>query len=330
MQCLLAVMSTLLSYSHSFSIYKSVRETPHVSPYFASKKPINLRYHSTQKAKNHGTSASSTTSISLSAIAEGPSYTPTEVISVNFFFSRKCNYSCKFCFHTAKSDYSLPLDKALEGIRLLKDAGCQKINFAGGEPFLHPFELGMMAHESSELGMAVSIISNASRINPQWMEKFGSYVDMLGVSLDSFDPITNGLIGRGGESNNKHVSRVLQVRNLCEKYNIKFKVNTVVNALNWEEDMNENIKLLNPMRWNVFQVLLLHGENSGENRDLRDSRSLLITSDMFQAFVDRHRFSCPQLVAEPNDLMQDSYLMLDEKMRFLNCQNGEKIQLNLY
>jgi radical S-adenosyl methionine domain-containing protein 2 len=75
---------------------------------------------------------------------EGDAYTSSERISVKFFFSRKCNYSCKFCFHTAKNDYNLPLEKVNEGIKLLKEAGCEKINFAGGEPFLYPFELGMM------------------------------------------------------------------------------------------------------------------------------------------------------------------------------------------
>jgi radical S-adenosyl methionine domain-containing protein 2 len=47
--------------------------------------------------------------------------------------------------------------------------------------------------------------------------------------------------------------------------------------------------------------------------------------DMSQSFVNRHHAACPQLVAEPNNLMKDSYLMLDEKMRFLSCQNGSKI-----
>jgi radical S-adenosyl methionine domain-containing protein 2 len=132
------------------------------------------------------------------------------------------------------------------------------------------------------------------------------------------------LIGRGGDTDNKHLSRVLNVRDLCEKYNIKFKVNTVVSTLNWKEDMNANINLLNPMRWKVFQVLLLQGENSGANGDLKDVQNLLITHDMFQSFVDRHSAAFPQLVAEPKNLMKDSYLMLDEKMRFLNCQNGSK------
>ena len=31
--------------------------------------------------------------------------------SVNYHFTRQCNYSCGFCFHTAKTSYVLPEDE---------------------------------------------------------------------------------------------------------------------------------------------------------------------------------------------------------------------------
>lgn len=43
--------------------------------------------------------------------------------SVNYHFTRRCNYKCGFCFHTAKTSFVLPLDEAKRGFRLLKDAG---------------------------------------------------------------------------------------------------------------------------------------------------------------------------------------------------------------
>lgn len=63
---------------------------------------------------------------------------PDAPISVNYFPSRKCNYSCGFCFHTETSSYVLPTSEAKRGLRLLKDAGMRKLNIAGGEPFLFP------------------------------------------------------------------------------------------------------------------------------------------------------------------------------------------------
>ena len=44
-------------------------------------------------------------------------------VSVNYHFTRKCNYKCGFCFHTAKTSFVLPLDAAKTGLRMLKAAG---------------------------------------------------------------------------------------------------------------------------------------------------------------------------------------------------------------
>jgi radical S-adenosyl methionine domain-containing protein 2 len=54
-----------------------------------------------------------------------------EPISVNYHFTRQCNYACKFCFHTAKTSHVEPLENAKRGIKMLVDAGMKKLNFAG-------------------------------------------------------------------------------------------------------------------------------------------------------------------------------------------------------
>ena len=43
--------------------------------------------------------------------------------SVNYHFTRQCNYKCGFCFHTAKTSHLLELEEAKRGLRLLKQAG---------------------------------------------------------------------------------------------------------------------------------------------------------------------------------------------------------------
>lgn len=50
--------------------------------------------------------------------------TPT---SVNYHFTRQCNYKCGFCFHTAKTSFVLPLEEAKRGLQLLQESGnCHK------------------------------------------------------------------------------------------------------------------------------------------------------------------------------------------------------------
>jgi len=255
---------------------------------------------------------------------EKPKFIPR---SVNWHFTRQCNYSCKFCFHTATSSFFLPktpegMQESKQCLRQLRDAGMKKINFSGGEPFLQAKELGELCRFcKEELGLeSVTIISNGSLIKEHWFESFGRYVDILAVSCDSFNEETNKFIGRG---KGVHIKHLQQVRSWCTQYGVPFKLNSVINIHNFEEDMNEQIAQLNPVRWKVFQCLLLAGENAGEGA-LRDARALVITSDQFNSFLNRHS-SLECLVPEDNAKMRDSYLILDEELRFLNCTDGGKV-----
>ena len=47
--------------------------------------------------------------------------------SVNYHFTRTCNYSCGFCFHTAKTSFNVPLDEAKKGLQMLVEEGMKKV-----------------------------------------------------------------------------------------------------------------------------------------------------------------------------------------------------------
>ncbi|XP_032209302.1 radical S-adenosyl methionine domain-containing protein 2 [Mustela erminea] len=255
---------------------------------------------------------------------EGPD-PPTTPTSVNYHFTRQCNYKCGFCFHTAKTSFVLPLAEAKRGLRMLQEAGMEKINFSGGEPFIHDRGeyLGKLVRFcKEELRLpSVSIVSNGSLIRERWFQNYGEYLDILAISCDSFDEQVNVLIGRGQGKKN-HVENLQKLRAWCRDYRVAFKINSVINRFNVDEDMREPIKALNPVRWKVFQCLLIEGENSGEEA-LREAQQFVISDEEFEGFLDRHNeVSC--LVPESNQKMKDSYLILDEYMRFLNCRNGRK------
>lgn len=116
----------------------------------------------------------------------------TKPISVNYHFTRKCNKTCKFCFHTEKTSHVASEAEMMRGLRLLKEAGMRKINFAGGEPFLYARKLGWLCRYCKEvLGLeSVSIITNGTKVTEEWLGKYGAFVDVLGVFCDSFDERT--------------------------------------------------------------------------------------------------------------------------------------------
>lgn len=224
----------------------------------------------------------------------------------------------------------------MRGLRLLHEAGMEKINFSGGEPFIHQKGryLGHLVRFCKrELGLAsVSIVSNGSLITEDWFIRFGEHLDILAISCDSFQPETNNLIGRHRNSNKKevatcedddqHLESLERVRGWCRDYRVAFKINSVINTHNFDEDMNRQIRQLNPVRWKVFQCLLIGGENHGKEA-LRNAEKFVVTDQQFESFLQRHReVAC--LVPESNVKMRNSYLILDERMRFLDCVDGRK------
>ena len=254
----------------------------------------------------------------------------TPDLAVNFHFTRKCNYSCKFCFHTKKSSYVLELPDQLELISRLRSAGIAKINFAGGEPFLYPYHhsLGEMVKHSKAVGFeSVSIISNGSQLKTEWFDEYGSYLDILGISCDSAIASTNEAIGRRAGRRDDQVANIRRAAKICADYGVKFKMNTVVCDLNKAESIYPLVNELAPMRWKVFQVLPLDGENSGTNA-LRDATPLLISDDEFSSYVSRNSagLNDPSIMkAESNKAMQSSYILVDEFGRFLDCSSGGKV-----
>ncbi|CEL53374.1 Radical S-adenosyl methionine domain-containing protein 2 OS=Rattus norvegicus GN=Rsad2 PE=1 SV=1 [Rhizoctonia solani AG-1 IB] len=247
-------------------------------------------------------------------------------VSVNWFPNRRCNYECSFCFHTSKNTFILPLDQAKEGLRALTDAGMRKLNISGGEPFLNPTYIGeIFRFCKEELRIeSTSVVNNGSKVTEKWLDQYGQYLDIMAISCDTFNVETDLKHGRAEKGKATHIGRVFEVVQWCKERGIKVKLNSVITKHNFEEDMNESIRELAPFRWKVFQVLLLEGENNGvDNGALRDARSLVITKGQFQSFLDRHKEQkC--LVPEDNDAMKNSYLNLDEEMRFLNCSLGGK------
>ena len=147
----------------------------------------------------------------------------------------------------------------------------------------------MVRYSKEELDIeSVTVVTNDSRVTEAWMSEYGYYLDIMAVSVDSFDKEVNDKIGRRlGKSGSSHLESLSRVRDWCREFSVLFKVNTVVNKHNFHEDMNDNIRHLNPVRWKVFQCLPIEAENMGEGA-LRQVEPFLVTDEEWEQFLNAH------------------------------------------
>ncbi len=234
-----------------------------------------------------------------------------DLISVNYHIIKACNYRCVFCFakfNQVSRNY-LSLEDSKSIIQELHLFGTEKITFVGGEPTLVPHLPELVSYAKS-LGLTTMIVTNGTKLSEEYLKRFNGNLDWVGLSIDSGKEDINRELGRG---NGSHVSQTLKNVKLLREFGIKIKINSVINLLNWQEDMSWLIESINPFRWKVFKLLPIEGEND-------ESKHLEISDEQYFSFIQNHRHLNP--VVETNDAMTDSYVMIDPNGCFFNNSNG--------
>lgn len=235
--------------------------------------------------------------------------------AVNFHITRACDARCRFCFATFRDvPGQLGLDDACRLVHMLAVAGVDKLNFAGGEPTLHP-GLPTLLGESRRAGLVTSVVTNGARLTAL-LDSHPGLLDWVGLSADSAIEATQAALGRGRGG---HVANVIRLADRCRGDGVRVKLNTVVTALNVDEDMAGLVRRVAPERWKVFQVLPVGGQNDGA------VERLLVSAAAFEGFVARHRSLAAEGLApvvEDNDAMRGSYAMIDPLGRFFGNARG--------
>jgi radical S-adenosyl methionine domain-containing protein 2 len=248
--------------------------------------------------------------------------TEEKIQSINWHITGRCNYSCKFCYVQNLNVEIRDLKVAHEILDKLyttknDQLDIQKINFVGGEPFLHPHfdEILATAHD---MGFVTSIVTNGSFINEDNIEKISNLSDWIGISVDSASNQVEADLGRG---RGEHVTHALEVADMVHDYGMKLKVNSTVTRLTYNEDMHQLIEAMDPHRWKVFQMLHIRGQNDSCVNDLS------ISDQQFEYFRKNHQDVRLQNNLKPtfesSDDMIGSYLILDPSGKVLSNNGGK-------
>lgn len=258
---------------------------------------------------------------------------------INWHVTEACNYRCRYCYskwhaegrgkeliHSPKTSAAMLAeiyrhfspDNRLNQARLGMQWDSVRLSLAGGEPLLYSREIVGIVAQARELGFKVSLITNGSRLTQPLMVELAPQLSILGLSLDSAKALTNQKIGRA----DRH-EQILSLSNLTSVIEcgrrlnpeLRMKINTVVNALNFTEDMSQLIEQFAPDKWKVLRMLPT------------TTSDLAIASYEFAEFVARHKKLHGIMAAEDNNDMVESYIMIDPHGRFFqNSSSGTGYQ----
>jgi len=256
---------------------------------------------------------------------------------INWHLTEACNFSCRYCYahwerHESVKDLirqDYQIHQLLSELREFFNPSnsrnplawelawsSTRLNIAGGEPLLFPSVVEETVKSARRVGLRASLITNGSLLTERIARRIGAGLEILGISIDSAQSFSNRLIGRvdsHGEFLDLERLRKAVVAIRDRNPAIRIKLNTVVNRVNWEDDFSDIISLIQPDKWKILRVLPV------------TDRSMTVTNEQFECFVDRHRKYRNISVVEDNQDMVESYLMLDPQGRFFQnspCSPG--------
>lgn len=150
-----------------------------------------------------------------------------------------------------------------------------RLSLAGGEPLLYPDAVIRIASQARSMGFKISLITNGSYLNSSLMGELAPLLSVLGLSLDS----GNAKINRQHRSRRPQIAGIAARRPGLHDQGraqadpaMRLKINTVVNALNFADDLGDTIRAFGPDKWKVLRVLPVIGDE------------LAVTDPEFSAF----------------------------------------------
>lgn len=249
---------------------------------------------------------------------------------INFHMTESCNYRCSYCYATWQDmPAATELHRKEGAVKALLDAlavyffsDCPlkqtlnyqtvRLNFAGGEPMLLGERFLDAVRYANQLGFVTSLITNGHFLESALLEELAPNLSMLGISYDTADPDLASDIGRIDRK--KRWISPEQLISVCDQYRTLnpsgvLKLNTVVNSVNYQDDLSPLMEVIQPDKWKLLRVLPVFDKDSA------------ITLEQYRDYVERHTALGAMISEEDNSSMQHSYLMVNPAGCFY--QNGD-------
>ena len=244
---------------------------------------------------------------------------------INFHMTEACNFRCEYCYATWDGNNSQQeLHHSYSNIKelvtktanyFLNDNPIKqklgyktvRLNFAGGEPVMLGSRFIKAILLAKSLGLNTSLITNGHLLTNTMVSKISPHLDMLGISFDTADHLLADSIGRVDRKKDwlspQRLEEIVSHYRQSNPCGI-VKINTVVNKYNWEENLTATITNIMPDKWKILRVLPVYSD------------SLCVTQQQYKHYLTKHQSLSNIIVAEDNDDMWQSYLMLNPEGKF--------------
>ncbi len=240
---------------------------------------------------------------------------------INFHFTNCCNYKCVYCFAKSKNKAKeLSFEECMQVVDMIQEYFVEnnisdgRINLVGGEPLVSPFIQELIDY-CFQKGIQVSIVTNASLLSCDFVQKNKNKLYMIGISVDSLIEKTNLKIGRCCASKTLNREALVKICKEIKKCGIKLKINTVVSKLNCKENFADFNNEVEADKIKVFQMCHVKGVND-------KARQYKISQVEFESFCNNNQTANIMVVESESD-MQSSYLMINNYGDFILNDNGE-------
>jgi len=149
--------------------------------------------------------------------------------TINFEITHNCNALCKFCsIRTSNSAFTSKL-RIQNLIDRFKDNDVLRINFFGGEPFLHPNIIDSLIY-SKEKGFYVSAVSNGLAIKKAHFNSLKDNIDAIGISIHGLENNHDKLLGIKSSFH-----RAIAVLERLSNLNVFTAINMTLTSANYDD-----------------------------------------------------------------------------------------------
>ena len=114
---------------------------------------------------------------------------------INIHVLEACNFRCRQCFFKFGTKKLLPVEDWKKIIdNCIAGANVTEFNIAGGEPMLYPGLVELVQYIRDK-GVKVSLITNGSLMDEEWVKNCAGMFETIGFSVDSINDETERLEG---------------------------------------------------------------------------------------------------------------------------------------